>query len=1458
MSPPRRRGGLRFFLPLLGLLVAAFPSRAEPPDRSATPGRPSAGVSQAGQGHHGEGLGGHEAAEGLRLVQARGESVAKGSACAGAPVRRYDVASVPVDITLNRYLDHDPHGRMYVLEADLARVRKEEAQNAAARAGRGEPGVSLGLQGDAIQPLVIRVNPGECLRIKLRNALEGEAASFHLHDSSLRVAGTRSPAIATNPQAMARPGRAVTYEWMVQPEEPEGTHFFHSHGSTREQTSHGLFGAVIVEPKGSEWLDPTAGIPLRSGWAAVIRDPNGTDFREFALTYHEIGNESYRLLDGAGRFVPLVDPLLSDYRPASRAINYRSEPFMNRLRLQQQRTGSFDESLSYSSYTFGDPATPIMRAYLGDPVKQRVIHGGSEVFHVHHVHGGAIRWRRQPGVERAGFDTGLVKHPPLVPVASERVDAQAIGPSETFDLEDECGSGGCQQSVGDFLVHCHVAHHYFAGMWAIWRVYNTRQAGAVATDSLPELPELPDRQGRVAAAVTSVALSGRTVDWSGKSLTIGDVGSWVQRQLPPRGVPRGYDASVLDWARDGAQFFGEPETRESWPGHRPRAPGVRPQLLFDPTTGKLAYPFLQPHLGRRPPFAPNHGPSPYLDPIASGTEAPAPGENGPSSTCPEGTKARTFVIHAITLPITINRRTNLVDPGGQIYVLKEQEDRVRADNDLRRPLAIRANAGEDCVDVVLKSELADSAESNGFSKVNAHIHFVQFDVQASDGVITGFNYEQSVRPFTLAGERVTAPAPAGQPALRVANVARFQPGAVVGVGMDETETFEVRRIARVAGSLLVFDRPLTFAHGAGEIVSAEFVRYRWYPDVQFGTAYFHDHVNAIVSWRHGLFGALIAEPPGSTYHDPRKGTPVRSGPIADIHTSGRVSVDVTGSFREMVMFIQDDNRLTHIGRSTGSSVNLRVEPLSGRRGPPHRTFSSLDHGDPETPLVEAYVGDPIVVRTLVGGSNEVHTWHVDGHWFRVEPWSRTSPPVSTVHVGISERFDLVIPKAGGPQARPGDYLYYSGRSFKLREGSWGILRVLDGEGPGPRRLPGRPPAPAPAPVCPRGAPVRRFAVSAIQASLPMLGGDGGVRGGPGGNAPGSGKIFVLAADEAAVVSRRATPDPLILRVNVGDCIAVSLANRTQDGPVSFHADMLAFDPKDSGGVDAGRNPPQTVAPGKTRTFTFYAHPQSGETTALVRDFGDSARNPGLGLYGAIVVGPRGARYRDPATGADLTSRSSWAADVFPPGGRPYRDFVLLLQDEDAGIGTHRMPYSAKAAGAVGINYRAEPLASRLVGDPDPSRAYSASRHGDPATPVMRAHAGDQVRIHVLAPWSEQAQVFSVEGHRWRFEPRPGADLLGSIHLGGLDAITIALAAGGDERLPGDYLYGDHREPFREAGLWGIFRVLERCRSDGTPLRPLGACSWSTRARVATNAGLVLVLGAAGLVSARRRRSAPAA
>ena len=136
---------------------------------------------------------------------------------------------------------------------------------------------------------------------------------------------------------------------------------------------------------------------------------------------------------------------------------------INNVQLQHEYFGFEDESMGYSACTFGDAPTPIPRSYLGDPAKFRIVHGSSKIFHSHHPHGGSIRWPRSPRVseDMPLWHTGKnapVKFP-VVRTTSHRVDTEVIGPSEALDLETECGSGLRQQLAGDFLYHCHVAHH---------------------------------------------------------------------------------------------------------------------------------------------------------------------------------------------------------------------------------------------------------------------------------------------------------------------------------------------------------------------------------------------------------------------------------------------------------------------------------------------------------------------------------------------------------------------------------------------------------------------------------------------------------------------------------------------------------------------------------------------------------------------------------------------------------------------------------------------------------------------------------------------------------------------------------------------------------------------------------------------------------------------------------------
>lgn len=101
-------------------------------------------------------------------------STTGGGKCpATAPVKQYNVSAINVEITLNQWLDFYP-GYMYVLEENLDKVRAEENKNKEAREKEGfDPGAVIpGVQAQWIQPLVIRGNQGDCVKIKLANKLE--------------------------------------------------------------------------------------------------------------------------------------------------------------------------------------------------------------------------------------------------------------------------------------------------------------------------------------------------------------------------------------------------------------------------------------------------------------------------------------------------------------------------------------------------------------------------------------------------------------------------------------------------------------------------------------------------------------------------------------------------------------------------------------------------------------------------------------------------------------------------------------------------------------------------------------------------------------------------------------------------------------------------------------------------------------------------------------------------------------------------------------------------------------------------------------------------------------------------------------------------------------------------------------------------------------------------------------
>ena len=276
----------------------------------------------------------------------------QGGRCpASATVRKYDISAVNIEISINQWLDFYP-GYMYVLTENLEKAREEEAKNKAAREKEGyDPGaVSNGLQNQWIQPLVIRANQGDCVKFTLQNKLEGgEDVSLHIHGSSMVVGATGKAATTTNPDSIAAQNKSVELEWYIHPGTQEGGRQFHSYSNDRELTVMGLFGTFVVEPHGSQYLDPLGTgdpTPMASGWQAIIKNGTGPDFREFVIIYHEVGDEAFRPVNKKGDFLPQRDPLTDTYRPGGRALNYRSEPFgLNNMHVQHEYFGFEDESM---------------------------------------------------------------------------------------------------------------------------------------------------------------------------------------------------------------------------------------------------------------------------------------------------------------------------------------------------------------------------------------------------------------------------------------------------------------------------------------------------------------------------------------------------------------------------------------------------------------------------------------------------------------------------------------------------------------------------------------------------------------------------------------------------------------------------------------------------------------------------------------------------------------------------------------------------------------------------------------------------------------------------------------------------------------------------------------------------------------------------------------------------------
>ena len=148
-------------------------------------------------------------------------------------------------------------------------------------------------------------------------------------------------------------------------------------------------------------------------------------------------------------------------------------------------------------------------------------------------------------------------------------------------------------------------------------------------------------------------------------------------------------------------------------------------------------------------------------------------------------------------------------------------------------------------------------------------------------------------------------------------------------------------------------------------------------------------------------------------------------------------------------------------------------------------------GDPFTPLLRAYAGDDLQIRTLTGAHLNPHNFTVPGMNWLMQPSFVDSGWRNSQVMGISEHFDLMtrVPPAYSPGTT--DFLYQPGAAaLEQAGGNWGLLRAYDAKRPDLYTLPQNgAPAPASYPVCPQGAPPLKLSVVALTAQQ-VLGSDG--------------------------------------------------------------------------------------------------------------------------------------------------------------------------------------------------------------------------------------------------------------------------------------------------------------------------------------------------------------------------------
>ena len=520
-----------------------------------------------------------------------------------------------------------------------------------------------------------------------------------------------------------------------------------------------------------------------------------------------------------------------------------------------------------------------------------------------------------------------------------------------------------------------------------------------------------------------------------------------------------------------------------------------------------------------------------------------------------------------------------------------------------------------------------------------HIHLVKFDVTSSDGAGNGFNYEDGTFSPNEVQEMIHAiNAPGGSwtpcPGCTATTLAPKPPPAAICAGPNPPAQCASDWMGAQTTIQRWYLDPVVDSQNVDRTLRTVFTHDHFGPSTHQQAGLYAGLVveprNS--QWKNAEDGSAMG---GGTITTP----PVRPDGGPTSWKANIVTTNAPDSYREFMLEFQDLQlaydqgsrsapdpakdkgwrdathavnptvfpefgqvrpRLVSTGNEnpiTGTqSVNYYNEPVPWRLG----QFKDLSYAfdnqtalavnpnipnpDPWTPLMRAYQGDNVQVRTLVGAHVFAHQFNLAGPTWFAEPSWKNSGYRSNQPMGLSEHFELLfkVPSSSAPLPMNGavrkcpdgmssancvDYFYSpSFDETGIAQGLWGIFRSYDPTTTATRLQPLPNNSIAPTnnvtyATCPASLPAsqkRVYNITAVTAQKALSGqaqspGElvfnsrvmPGASSSPGNISTLLGVMFVRSEDldNNGVLKPGVQIEPLILRANAGDCIDINLTNK---------------------------------------------------------------------------------------------------------------------------------------------------------------------------------------------------------------------------------------------------------------------------------------------------------------------------